>query len=312
MKTIDSSTYREIRSWVYKNARQIELSIWNYLFESGSKDAVISALEIYQNEDGGFGNALEADNWNPDSSPYTTLCAVNILKLIDFKDTRHPVMKGIFQFLESGKHLTDKGWLFNIPSNNNYAHAPWWSYSVEANETESTGVTLGLSCFILQFYNNQSDLYQKAIAFITNLISQIESKSNFGDMGIGGYVALLDTIKECGLQSIFDYNHLLHTVGTLVHHSIEQDTSKWVYYGVRPSNYILSPDGLFYKENEAIVQAELDYLIDTRPDHNVWGITWTWFENNEKYPKEFAISENWWKSSKAIEKLLFLRNFGRL
>lgn len=39
-------------------------------------------------------------------------------------------------------------------------------------------------------------------------------------------------------------------------------------------------------------------------------ITWTWFDNNGKYTKEFAISENWWKSYKAIENLCFLKNFG--
>ena len=43
-----------------------------------------------------------------------------------------------------------------------------------------------------------------------------------------------------------------------------------------------------------------------------WNITWSWFENNEKYAKEFAISENWWKASIAIEKIRLLQNFGRV
>lgn len=67
-----------------------------------------------------------------------------------------------------------------------------------------------------------------------------------------------------------------------------------------------------YHGNEDIVATELDYLVDTRNAGGVWDITWTWFALGEKYPKEFAVSENWWKAGKAIEKMKFLRNFGRI
>lgn len=67
-----------------------------------------------------------------------------------------------------------------------------------------------------------------------------------------------------------------------------------------------------YEDNKEIVEKELDYLEQTLPENGVWGITWTWFDNNEKYAKEFAISENWWKAAAAVDKLVLLKNFGRL
>ena len=73
MKLINKESYEEIRIFIYRNARPFELSLWKYFFENGSKEDVIEALTFYQNEDGGFGNALEADSLNPNSSPYTTL-----------------------------------------------------------------------------------------------------------------------------------------------------------------------------------------------------------------------------------------------
>lgn len=94
--------------------------------------------------------------------------------------------------------------------------------------------------------------------------------------------------------------------------SIETDVSKWAYYGVRPSNYIIGPQSACYEDNKEIVEKELDYLEQTLPENGVWGITWTWFDNNEKYAKEFAISENWWKAAAAVDKLVLLKNFGRL
>ncbi len=105
MRTLGEKAYQEIRTWIYRNARQIDLVLWQYLFEDGCKESVLTALTFYQNDDGGFGNTLEADCWNPNSSPYTTLQAINILHIIDYHDMNHPILQGIIRFLGSGNTL---------------------------------------------------------------------------------------------------------------------------------------------------------------------------------------------------------------
>ena len=315
MKKLSKNSFEEIRLWVYRNARQIELALWQYEFENGSREAVISALSYYQNGDGGFGNALEPDCWNPDSSPYTTLNAAGKLRNIHFTDVSHPVMRGILKFFESGKHCVENGWLFNIPSNNDYARAPWWNYDPKANEYEHTGVTAGIICFVLQFAEKETELYKRAGAFAERLLFKFKEPDNKGDMGLNGYCMLLEKIKQLGLTDRFDIDFLSANIKKHVDESIVRDISQWVHYSVRPSQFIQSPDSPFYPGNEDIVEKELDYLIDTRPDNGVWGITWQWWDNYEKYPKEFAISENWWKADLdigAIGKLKFLRYFDRL
>ncbi len=312
MKKLSLQDYKEIKSWIYRNARPIELAIWQYNFENGGKEAVLSALSFYQNEDGGFGHALEADNWNPNSSPYTTLRAINILQEIDFNDKHHPILQGIFKFLESNSYCSESGWYFNIPSNNDYAHAPWWTYSMEANSFEGIGVTAGICSFILLNADKNSAIFKKAITLSEVLIDKLTTTDKYGEMGIGGYCVLLGAIERSVFTSHFDCKFLIEKVSNLVYNSIERDTSKWIYYSRRPSDYITSPESIFYKDNEDILLKELDYLVDTRSQHGVWNITWSWFENNEKYVKEFTISENWWKASIAIDKLLLLKRFGRL
>ncbi|WP_313558740.1 hypothetical protein [Ruminiclostridium cellobioparum] len=312
MKKLLLKDYLEIRSWIYRNARHIDLAVWRYYFEKGSKDAVLSALSFYQNEDGGFGHALEADSWNPNSSPYTTFYAIKILKGIGFDDQQHPVMRGIFKYLESNAHCSDDGWYFSIPSNNDFAHAPWWTWDTEANATESIGLTAEIVSFILINAHKNSELFNKALTLSEKIISKLDTADQYGEMGLGGYCALLDAIERTGLTNRFNHSLLSERIKKLVHNIIERDTSKWAYHTRRPSDYIHSPESVFYKENEDIVQTELDYLIDTRPQNGVWDITWSWFENNEKYAREFSISENWWKASVAVEKLNHLRNFNRL
>lgn len=308
MKILSKKSFEEIRLWVYRNARHIDLAIWQYEFENGNSDAILSALSLYQNDDGGFGNAIEPDCWNPNSSPYATLDAISKLNNIAFADTSHPIIHGIFKFLESGAHCVENGWLFNIPSNDNYPHAPWWTYDPKANEYEHTGVTAGLVCFVLQFAEKESSLYRKAFTFAEKMLTKFKEPSNKGDMGLTGYCMLLEKIEQLELTKQLDISYLSANIKKHTDEAIVRDISKWVNYSVRPSQFVLSPDSLFYTGNEDIVNQELDYLIDTRPKNGVWGITWQW----GKYPNEFAISENWWKAARATGTLLHLKKFGRL
>lgn len=306
---ISKNKYTEIKKWVYRNGRDIELNLWKYHFENGSKDDVISALSYYQNEDGGFGNALEPDNWNPNSTPYTTLYAIDILKEIEFVDLNHPIYKGILKYLYSEKDLAEYGWRFSVLSNEDFPHAPWWNFNEETNFTESIGISAGLSVFVLKYADSNSLLYQKVNGLVKNSIDYLMAGNNFGDMGISGYIELIQAMQEIGFHE-YDYTSLQLKLSELVKNSIEKDISKWIYYGVRPSNYIKSPQSTYYTENKDIADKEIEYLMETIPQNDVWGITWTWFDNMSKYSKEFAISENWWKANKAIEKLRFLKNFG--
>ena len=63
------NTYEKARTFILRNARPIDLAIFKHHFEKGSAEDVISALSAYQNPDGGFGWGIEADNFNPASTP---------------------------------------------------------------------------------------------------------------------------------------------------------------------------------------------------------------------------------------------------
>ena len=94
---------------------------------------MIDILMQYQNEDGGFGHALEADSWNPASTPITTGHAIKILSKIGFDETSHPIHQGIQKYLSSDSELLEYGWPFAIQSNDDFPHAPWWNYSEWSN-----------------------------------------------------------------------------------------------------------------------------------------------------------------------------------
>ncbi|NLL33698.1 MAG: hypothetical protein GX257_00125, partial [Clostridiales bacterium] len=114
------NTFEKARTFIYRNARPLDFARWQYQFENGSKEAVLNALSFYQNEDGGFGHALEADSWNPNSSPIQTWVATENLYEIGFSNSSHPIIAGILSYLESGKDFNGRFWYNTVKSNNDY------------------------------------------------------------------------------------------------------------------------------------------------------------------------------------------------
>jgi hypothetical protein len=306
MKKLSKQAIEEIRQWVYCNARPLELELWRYHFEHGNKEAVISVLMNYQNRDGGFGHAIDPDNWNPDSSPYNVSFAIDILRSIDFYDITHPIYEKLFHYLENTEHKADYGWFFTIPSNEYQPHACWWDYNANDNVFQSIGITAMLSGFILRYGKGCPKLYQMAMNYARQLIEKLQTTTEFGDIGVKGYIKLMDDIEGAGLTKEFNFQSFYEKLREVVNSKIDINN-----FMVNPLGFIWTPESKFYEDNKSVVHTELDQIIDQRPAAGVWGIPWEWYNDN-KYPKAFAISENWWKSFKAIEIILLLKAFGRL
>ena len=130
------TVFEKARKYIYRQARPLDSARWQYHFEKGTKENVLVALSMYQNNDGGFGHGLESDCFNPNSSPIQTWAATEILRENNFTDNTHPIIKGILKYLSSGLDFDTEHqqWLNTVPSNNDYPHAIWWTY--KAGEVE--------------------------------------------------------------------------------------------------------------------------------------------------------------------------------
>ena len=150
---------QEVNTWMHRNARELELSQWAYFFENGSRESVLAAALMFRNEDGGFGHAIESDNWNPASTPIATFTAFHLLLSVGVAGT-HPVMQGMLDYFA---HTAEDGmWHFTVASNDGHPHAPWWNYSTESNAVQDMGVTATIDALALRFAAPESKLYQRA------------------------------------------------------------------------------------------------------------------------------------------------------
>ena len=308
MKNLDLKSFQEIKVWMYQNARPLDLALWQYHFENGSSDIVLSILQSYQNSDGGFGNTIDPDSWNPNSTAYNAQIVIKMLRSIDFVDVTHPIYQGIFNYLQNTEYKSEHGWFFTIPSNDEYAHGCWWSYNPKTNVYQNVGTTASLCGFILRFGESTSQLFQIAKQYTDMLIERLKFETNHGDMGILGYLELLEDMEAAGMTNDFDYAYLSERVPILIREKILKEKDNFM---ANPLEFILSPKSKYYDENKLEVEVALDTIIKTRPEKSVWTIPWEWY-NEYTNSKNFAISENWWRAAKATEKLMQLRAFGRL
>lgn len=176
MKKLSKEVFEQIRQWVYRYGRHLDVTRWQYHFEGGSAQAVLHALSFYQNEDGGFGHGLEYDCMNPNSLPVQFFwVAAGILREIGCDAKEHPVMQNVLRFFESFPYASETGCCYNIPSNNEYPCCPWCLYSetprFPGDWAPEENITAAFVEFALTYSEAGSPMYQKALKIVDYRLS---------------------------------------------------------------------------------------------------------------------------------------------
>lgn len=304
-----NSTYIRARIFIYRNARPLDIARFQYHFENGSKKAVLTALVAYQNEDGGFGHALEPDAWNPNSAPIQTWAATEVLREINFTDSDHPIIQGVLRYLASGQNFEGHFWYNTVLSNNDYPHAPWWHTKSDSTCHNDYNPTACLAGFVIRFADKDSELYKWGIRIANEAFDSYFAQDLLGDMHtVGCYIRLLQYLEEAGAVDLIDLDALCKRLKAQVKHSITVDKAAWESrYICKPSQFFNSCDSIFYADNVEIAKYECNFIEQTQLEDGSWPIPWGWND----YSEEWVISKNWWKGNGALLNLLYLKGMGR-
>ena len=302
--------FKKCCRFIYLNARPIDLARWQYHFEEGSKDNVLKMLTSYQNKDGGFGYALEADCFNPNSSPIQTWAATEILKEINFDDKNHTIIQGILKYLSSGQDFnkTLKQWENTIASNNDYPHAIWWTYNSNKGSEYKYNPTASLAGFFLKYGDKNHPFYSTAINIVKEaynywIASMPYNEQHVTNCFINMYDYLSDTCEE-----IVDMKEFKKKLIDQVKYEIDSALDEWgINYVCMPSDFIKSKDSIFYLTNKESVQKECNYIINHQLEDGSFPVSWKWWTDY----KEFEISQNWWKAQFCIRYMRFLKEFSQ-
>lgn len=109
--------------FIWLNGRLLERQLFSHLFLGGRREPVLAALRAYQNDDGGFGNALEPDKRAPSSQPIDQEMGLRVLDDAGFDAA---MARRVCAFLTTIT-TAEGGVPFTIPSVNAYPHQDWWT-----------------------------------------------------------------------------------------------------------------------------------------------------------------------------------------
>jgi hypothetical protein len=119
----EPTTLARAEEFMWSNARLLERRLFAHLFKSAAAEPVRAALRAYQNEDGGFGNALEPDKRCPDSQPIDQEIALHVLDDVGIDAA---VVGRMCDFLATIS-TAEGGVPFVLPTVRSAPRAPWWN-----------------------------------------------------------------------------------------------------------------------------------------------------------------------------------------
>ena len=301
------NTYERARAFMYRCARPLEMALWQYHFEGGSAETVLHALSAFQNADGGFGHALEADNWNPNSSPLTTQTATEILYAVD-APADHPIVLNTLRYLDSGADFdrAHRQWPGSIASNNDHPRAIWWTY--EGKDAFQYNPTAGLAAFILKYADKSSTVYSKGLTIAREAVNWLLNQEPFAEKHV---IFLFKRLAELGKgHDIPGLAEMSARLDAMVPLCVCADLTKYgVEYVDRPTDLIDGPHHPWYPLIAEAAQAECDFLISSQLPDGSWPVPWKWWN---EYTAEYEVAAYWWKAHIVLKHIVYLRNFGKI
>jgi len=247
-------------TFIWSNARLLERRLFAYHFRGGTRQAVLAALRAYQNEDGGFGQALEPDIRCPDSQPVPVQHALEIL---DAVGPDAEMARSVCDFLTTIT-TAEGGVPFVLPTARNYPHAPWWNTDDDPPASlNPTAAIVGL----LQKLGVDHPWLKGATAYCWERIAALQP-AEMHEM------CVVITFLRDSPERRRAKRELERLGQQLLASGLVADITATDYVR-KPLDWAPTPDhplrGLF---DQASIEANLDVLIGGQQEDGGWPITW--------------------------------------
>lgn len=305
MKGMSKDLFDQVNSYMNKEARPLERSIFNYYFNESSENDILDSLEAFQNVDGGFGNGIEPDFKLAQSSPMGTSIGLRHLSRIDSSNRAHDMIAKAIEYLEMTFDSNRNGW-YSVPSIvNDYPHAPWWEFKKDINMTVidySWGnPTAELIGYLYKYkeYLKKLDIY----SLINHAISKLNERTDFkSEHEIFCYIHMYNTLDYEFSSQIED------SIKLAVSQLVNVNQSEWTNYVPTPLRFINMDSKNYFGIGEKFIEQNLDYLIDRIEKDGKMFPTWEWGQ----YLKEWETAKCEWTGILTLEALLSLLKFNRI
>jgi len=313
MKQMSFEAFDRARHFLKTQARPLDRALFEYRFENASTQAVITALMTYQNDDGGFGRALEPDLRTPTSSALATGIGLNTLRELGCAPSQ-PAVRQAVDYLVATIEQDAQVWRVAPHDTNAFAHAPWWH-----DEAGSLARTFDDFLIIpraqivgLLWHVSAQGPEMVPGGWIEDLtertVSGIESIAALGTGGGDDLVYALSLMETEDLPDHFR-RRLARKLRDVVPSVVSRDPQEWGSYCITPLKVAPSPNSFAADLIRDDLQAYLDYQINRQTPEGTWDPVWTW---GDSYPEAWPQARQECRGHLTLETLTSLRAFGRI
>ncbi len=309
MGYLSRESFERARRFLMTEARPLERALFRHHFEGASVERVVTELARFQNEDGGFGHALEPDLRTPTSSALATGIGLYLLTELDCP-TDHPLVERSVVYLRSMWDAETRVWRVAPADTNEHPHAPWWHDEDGSLAERFDHFRIIPRVLILSGLWHYVPLVPAAWldAVIEEAVGYLESVDVLGQ---GGGSDLEYAIKLAAARNLPQSyaDRLEARIGVSLPEVVVRDPDRWDTYCLTPLRVIPSPETPGAELIWSALQRHLDYQIAHQTPAGSWDPTWTW---GDVYPEAWARAKTEWRGQLTLETLMQLDAFGRL
>ena len=291
IRILEKKIFIKSKKYIQSNARDLDKELFEFEFENKSEKTIFEALKLYQNDDGGFGHALEPDIRMSESSVIATTIAFQYLEQMVKTDLPEDMVKNGIAYLLKNKQSYPKNfplkyfWYPVPPKADLKDHAPWWNNdnlqppSMEQwpnPSIEVIGYLLKFSKYVsqelIEELLNDLQTYFKSI-------SKLESNSFYS---FKCFKRLINYLPKYLQEKVFElWNNSFSNSQVISESNLKE---------VKIQNLVTEKTSFFYKkfphEVEKLLKKEISNLAKDGGSHPAWkwGIDQVW----TKVEKEWA------------------------
>ena len=303
MKKLTQAAFQSAKNFIMDQGRALDQRRFEFHFEAGSADAVLTTLASYQNNDGGFGNSLEPDIRTSASSAIATTVGFQVLREIRAPAEHTLVREGIEYFV-STYDKSRRVWQIIPPEVEEAPHAPWWNYE---DSPENFGQFLvNPRTEIVGYLHEFSDRVPTQLLkqLTTTVLEHLESRPDKMEMH-----DLLCLARLAETEALPNREEVWETLARAAAPHIARSPEQLTGYVLKPLWLVSSPKSPLATEFKDEVEMNLDFEIEGQGEDGSWSPNFSW---GDQYPETWQIAKKEWQSRFTVETLKTLKDFGRI
>lgn len=303
MHIMNHKQFCKVDSWMHENARPLDVAKWDHLFHGGSKQAIVDALCLYQNADGGMGHGLEADIQCPDSSAIAT--AEAIFQAYDYNlETDARWFRNLLAYLETTVRPIAKYWEDVPPAVMDHPHAPWWNYAPPTN-TFSPNPCACIASALLRYGSEKQKALGEQVA--KDCLNLLTGTGFCGDHDTLCQKVLVETLLT--IRSPLVTPEVLASLKRRIRENTCLDPEQWSSYVFQPLDYVDSSTPPWYSALPAqAFEENIDYWLLTLQPEGFWKPNFDWGSNDAVA----RMVTKQWCGTITLKRARILHLFGRI